>query len=675
MSEKTSMNRRNFLTILPLIPLSAGLLPAACTKKTPVDHQEKKLTTICYICKRSCGMDVYVKDGNIEKIEGALDNPVSKGYLCAKGMAAKELVYAPDRLKYPMKKEGDSWKRISWDDALATIAKKLHDGKQKYGPESLVIHTGKGSYFKGELRDHVNKFCYIYGTPNTSYTSSLCSSAATMAAALTYGSRLTADIKNTKCVIVWGSNPMVSSPIPVASDILEAKERGVKVIVIDPRITATAQHADLHLRIRPGTDCALALAFMNVIIKEKLYDEKFVEEWTVGFDELSKVVKDYSPEKVEALTWIPSELIKETARMYGKTRPACIEKRNALLVQGNGINTTRAICILQAITGNLDVKGGGLSRSSSGESSKKKLPVKPIGADEYPVWYDMNSHAQANLVPNAILNSDPYPIKNMIIIGGNPALTFPNTVEWKAALKRLDFVVAMDYFMTETAKFADIVLPASTFFEIDEIGAPQVIPALYESWPAWKFVHELARKMEMKRFFWKEESEKKKFKKYENKGFRTPSGKVEIYSATLKEHGYDPIPVHHEPDESPISKPDLAKEYPLILMAGIQLPMYMHSQLRNLPSLRSIMPHPEIEIHGETAGHLGIADGEEVIAETIRGSIKLRAKITKDILPGVVAISHGWKEANVNILTNNKGLDPVSGFPPFNGLLCRVKKA
>jgi anaerobic selenocysteine-containing dehydrogenase len=660
--------------MLPIIPISAGLLPAACKSKVPVEHKEEILKTICYICKRSCGMDVYVKDGKIEKIEGALDNPVSKGYLCAKGMAAKELVYAPDRLKYPMKKEGDSWKRISWDDALTTIAKKLHDGKQKYGPESLVIHTGKGSYFKGELRTHVNKFCSIYGTPNTSYTSSLCSAAAGMAATLTYGGRASADIKNTNCVIVWGSNPMASSPVPVASDILEAKERGVKVIVIDPRVTATAQHADLHLRVRPGTDCALALAFMNVIINEKLYDEKFVQEWTIGFDELSKVVKDYSPEKVEELTWVPSGLIKEAARLYGKTRPACIAKRNALLVQVNGIQTTRAICILQAITGNLDVKGGGIISSGSGDNSKKKLPVKPIGAVEYPVWYEMESHAQANLVPDAILNNDPYPIKNMIIIGGNPVLTFPNTKKWKKALNSLEFVVAMDYFMTETAKFADIVLPASTFFEIDEIGAPQVIPALWESIPAWKFVYELARKMEMEKFFWEEESEKKKFKRYEKKGFKTPSGKVEIYSGTLKEYGYDPVPVHHEPVESPISSPELVKEYPLILLAGIQLPMYMHSQLRNLPSLRSIMPHPVVEINDVTARDLSIADGEEVIAETKRGSIKLRAKITKDILPGVVAISHGWKEANVNILTNNKGLDPISGFPSFNGLLCRVKK-
>lgn len=317
----TSLSRRNFLATLPLIPISAGLLPAACTNKASVNHREEKLTTICYICKRSCGMDVYVKDGKIEKIAGALDNPVSKGYLCAKGMAAKELVHAPDRLMYPMKKDGDSWKRITWDDALTTIAKKLQEGKQKYGPESLVIHTGKGSYFKGEVRTYVNKFCALYGTPNVSATSSLCSTAASMAADLTYGGRVTADIKNTKCVIVWGSNPLVSSPIPVASDILEAKERGVKLIVIDPRVTATAQHADLHLRIRPGTDCALALAFMNVIINEKLYDEDFVKNWTVGFDELSKVVKDYSPEKVEKLTWIPAALIEEAARLYAGTRP------------------------------------------------------------------------------------------------------------------------------------------------------------------------------------------------------------------------------------------------------------------------------------------------------------------------------------------------------------------
>jgi len=677
----------------------------------------QRVETVCRLCFAKCGMDLYLEEGKVIGVKGSSNNPRNQGYLCSKGKAVTELLYAPDRLRYPMEKKSNTWKRISWDKALDTIAKRLKEIKEKYGAEAVVIHMGQAGVAQ-DIGGYIQRFCNVFGTPNFSSAGSQCHVAKVIGNALTYGCLPTPDHRNTNCIIIWGSNPAFSSPLAMKS-ILKAKEKGAKLIVIDPRVTPLARKADMHMQIRLGTDGALALGMLNVIISENLYEQEFVKDWTVGFDKLIELAKEYSLEKVAEITWIPASAIRKTARLYGTTKPACIMLGNALEHHTNAVQGIRAISILQAVTGNLDVPGGALFNQGAplaniSLSREHHSKVKPVGVVEHPLFDEFVCQAQANLLSETILSSKPYPVKGMIVTGANPILTWPNAEKTKKALKSLEFLVVMDLFMTETAKLADMVLPAATFLERTEFcdyGRFGTVPCAglisraisqqEECWSDWKFWSELARKMDYGEFFpWNNIKEavdfrlkplgitvkqlkkepsgvvygRKEYRKYEKEGFKTSSGKVEIYSEKLKKLGYDPLPVYNEPDESPASKPDLAKEYPLILTTGARVLEYVHSRFRSIPSLRQRVPEPWVEVHPETAEELSIENGEEVIVESLRGSIEIKAKVTEGIDPRVVHIPHGWDEANANILTDDEARDPISGFPPLRSLLCRVRK-
>jgi anaerobic selenocysteine-containing dehydrogenase len=341
--------------------------------------------------------------------------------------------------------------------------------------------------------------------------------------------------------------------------------------------------------------------------------------------------------------------------------------------------------------------------------------VGPLGSDRYPLFarvFSLNyREGQGMTLPDVILTEDPYPVKGMIVSGGNPMMLWPDPDKVGRALDRLEFLVVMDVFMSETAKRADIVLPASTCFERVElvdsgplVGIPYVMlrkPAvepLHESWPDWKFCFTLADRLGYQEYFpWKDAEEaidhlleptklsvaqlKQKpegmaytrtYQSYLNGGFKTPSGKVELYSDTLERCGYDPLPAHVEPPESPISTPEVARDYPLVLSTGARVVEYIHAQLRNIPSLRKCVPKPVATIHPDTARQWGVADGSRVRVETPRGSVEMVARVTDNIMPGVVDVPHGWENANVNILVDPGASDPISGFPAVKALLCRL---
>jgi anaerobic selenocysteine-containing dehydrogenase len=561
-------------------------------------------------------------------------------------------------------------------------------------------------------------------------------------------------------MIIWGGNPKATNK-PQEIAIREARKRIAKLIVIDPRVTPYAEEADIHAQLRPGTDGALALGMMNVIIKEGLYDQEFVENWTVGFDKLAKYIEDYPPEKVEVITWVPAETIRKIARMYATTKPACISPRNALDQHTNASCAIRAIDILMAITGNIDIKGGNvivvpLSLGLTDVKLFEKLPTeaieKKIGANKslYSKMSETWPSAHTPSLWDAILYDDPYPVKAMFIMAANPAVTCANTNVVVEALNKLDFLVVVDIFMTPTAKLADIVLPACTFLEQTRYAtydthadhgwnipsrimlSPKVVEPLYESWSDWKIICELGKKMGYKEyFFWKNREEAidyelepfgitcdklranpegiviplpsilyQKFsgffggiirgtlkitmfrdypdmyKKYDGflKGFLTPSKKVEIYSEQLEKLGYDPLPVYREPAESPVSLPELAREYPFVLIAGSKLKMYTHSMMRNIPDLHGLMPKNLLEINPVAAKKLGIKDGDIVRIESLRGSIRSYAKFTKNIDPRVVHLYHGFDESNCNILTDHKAFDPITGSTGLKSSLCKVTR-
>jgi anaerobic selenocysteine-containing dehydrogenase len=620
-----------------------------------------------------------------------------------------------------MKRENGEWKRISWDQALDTIASKLAEIKQKYGAHALATYCGSIGVENIELAAFTQRFRGVYGTPNFISVESNCFRSRILARQMTFGRYMAEEPEREKsrCIILWGHNPD-NSRWMVGERIRGAVASGTKLIVIDPRRIPLAKEG-LHLQIRPGTDCALALAMLNIIIAEGLHDSEFVDKYTVGFDKLREHVKHYPPEKVEEITGVPAADIKNAARIYATAKPASIIQGICSLdMQINGFQNNRMLSILQAVTGNIDVPGGWVTVPFIRLSDLRVPEVeKPIGADEYPLfhtlWKRVSPYGQAMLFPEVVLTEKPYPIKALIVVGGNPANTLPDMNKVKQALQRLELLVVIDPFMTETAELADIVLPACTFAEKSGIGyvygvtstvpyvllRKRVIEPLWESWPDWKIFTELARRMGYGEYFpWNTEEEvvahllepcqvsleqlREKpegafygalgYDAYQRIGFGTPSKKVEIYSETLEQYGYDPLPTHHEPSQSPISTPDLAKEYPLILITGARMLQYTHSQLRSVLGLRRSAPEPMMEIHPTTARKYDIMDGEMVAVETKRGSIRLKAKVTDDIAPQVVSIPHGWAQANVNALSDLELREPVTGYPERNAVLCRVKK-
>jgi anaerobic selenocysteine-containing dehydrogenase len=665
---------------------------------------------VCRLCQSACGLDVYVEDGRLVKIRPMKEHPIHR--LCVKSSAIAEWIYSPKRITKPLKKVNGEWQETSWDDALGIVAERLSELRTEYGAKSLVVHLGE-PLVGTEVPRMAIRFCSLFGTPNYTSGASLCFIAKAIGHGLTVNRRmfpLSPSYKNTKCVVVWGRNPE-ESKIGEEANVIAAQKRGAKLIVVDPRVTRLAKKADLHIQIRPGTDGAMALALMNVIITEELYDKAFVEKWTTGFDKLKTHVAElgYSPEVVARITGISADKIRQFARMYATTKPATITQGVSLDHCINGVQNSRAVSILIAITGNLDVSGGNTYNYPLPQTSlrvKGRVKVEEaIGAD-YPIFTKFVSETTAMPVPDAILTDKPYPVKALIVQACNPVLTWPDTGKVIKALEKLDFLVVSDLFMNETAEMADIFLPAAAFLERKIImdyatkGTPLFMlgqkaieppPECKEDWWVWA---ELGRKMGYNDYFpWRDSDEllsyllkstgitleqleenpagiiygSERQRKYEEEGLATPSGKVELFSPTLAAYGYDPLPTY-----TPSAKPPA--EYPLNLITGARTVAFTHSQYRDINRLKKLVPEPLAEISPETAKELGIADGEKIIVETPDNSVSLKAKVTPDILPGVVSLQHGWAEANVNLLTTYQPLDPISGYPALKTIPCRVRK-
>jgi anaerobic selenocysteine-containing dehydrogenase len=675
--------------------------------------------TACELCPWGCGMDVFLKDGKIVKVKGTADHPLNRGKLCPKGDSALQWVYSKNRLRTPLKRKDGDFVPISWDEALDRIAEKLQSIRDRYGSKSLAVAIGMPILLGGNITvSLLRRFCDVYGTPNCFSVESICYRPRIIAYILTFGKFPVADPENSKCIFLWGHNPHASNP-PMVKRILSAKKKGAKLIVIDPRATPFAKKADLHLMPIPGSDGALSLGLIHVLISEGLFDGPFVKQWTKGFEALQKHVQDYPPERVEKITSIPSDMIRNAARMYGTIKPACIiQGINALDQHTNGLQNSRAIAILQAITANIDNPGGFVTTSRVHLNPLRlpeKLSENPLGIDQFPLFYEvwgrLFGEGQAMVLPDVLLQDYPYPIKGMVVSASNPVITWPNSRKVEASFKKLEFLVVMDLFMTETAKLAHIILPAATFLERTELcdyyginyGIPYItlrkkVIDFSEAWPDLKFWLELAKRMGYGEFFpWKGLEEtieyalkptgltiqklmenpqglpfgKIQYDQFKEKGFPTPSRKVEIYSETLKSLGYNPLPIHQE---SPLHHPEFEKDYPLNLTTGARTLEYLHSELRHIPKLKRKRPEPFAEIHPETARQYGIADGDQIKIETIIDSITIKAFVTEDILPCVVNLPHGWAQANVNLITTGKPGDPISGAPLLKSSYCRIQK-
>ena len=408
------------------------------------NESEKKqlFKTVCMQCFQVCGIDAYVRDGKLVKVEGMEEHPCTRGVVCLRGRHLPEYVYSLDRLKYPQKKENGSWKRISWDEALDTIVGKLQRIKNEFGPESVALSVGSIGAENIEISAFAQRFRAAFGTPNFFSIEAHCFRSRIMARLLTFGTYPLEDPDKSDCVILWGHNPDTSEP-PLASRLYKALDRGMKLVVIDPKRIPLAKWG-IHVQPRLGTDCALALAMMNVIITENLYDKEFVKKYTSGFDKLVQHVKDYSPEKVAKICEITASDIRKISRVFAEVKAASIiQGINSLDDHINGLQNNRALATLQAITGNYDNPGGWVTNPFM-RLTDLRLPVDgdPIGADAHPMfrsfWGMTSPYGQQMLLPDVILNEKPYPIKAMIVSGGNPAAAWPDTQKILESIKKLD---------------------------------------------------------------------------------------------------------------------------------------------------------------------------------------------------------------------------------------------
>ncbi len=683
----------------------------------------------CYSCNQCCEVLVFIDEatGNILKVEGDPESPITRGVLCTKGLAARDLVYNPGRIRHPLKRVGErgegKWERISWEEALDGIAQKLLRYREQYGPQGVAFLQGT---IRGWSRVY-SRLANAFGAVNHGAAGwAQCLWPRLVENTVTFGATYTEvpDFENTRCMLVWGTNPAATWP-SFAAQIMDARQRGAGMIVVDPYLSETAAKADIRLQLRPGTDTALALTMLHVIIREGLYDKEFIRDWTVGFDRLQEHVREYTPEWGETITTVPAALIGPAARLYATAKPSSIYRCVSLDLVHDSLQACRAVSILAALTVNIGTPGGNVTVSQRGETSQNshsfigydllpadKIPLR-MGFDEFPLLCDKLSPVPTAHMPTlweTIATDKPYPVKAALIFGSNALISYSNTPRVEEAMRKLEFIAVCDLFMTPTAEMADIVLPASSWLERDNlISSFQVSPThtiaqkraveVGEARSDVDIVCDLAGKLGLEEHFWndsgelydflieptgltfKEFKEQKRlfaplvYRQYEKGGFKTPSGKVELYSALLEKNNCAPLPTYRSTFGGTAGASEPTGEYPYILTTGWRQPVYRHTENRENPLLREIAPRPGLLIHPDTAGPLGIAEGAPVVVETRTGSARLFAVLTLGIHPDVVQATPGWRgKANINRVTSWERFAEGIGSVPMRGILCRVRK-
>jgi anaerobic selenocysteine-containing dehydrogenase len=792
----------------------------------------KRIPGYCGLCIARCGYVAVIEDGRFVALQPDPTHPTGQA-LCAKGRAAPELVYHPERLTHPLRRtrpKGDrdpGWQRISWDGALELTAAAMRRIAERHGPEAFAFSMASPSTTAiADSLGWIRRLMNAFGAPNASANVELCGWGRAFATRYTYGvgsvatgvGGAMADIANSGCLILWGYNPSIAR-LTHATLIVEALKRGLRLIVVDPRHAGLASKADLWLRVRPGTDGALALGLANLMIQHDWYDRDFVRDWSNGpllvradtgrlltehdlsegggtrryfawdsssgfvlydavtglyernganvalkgeylitttkgqvlcqpvFELYAALCRRYSPDVVEETCWISSEQLEEAARMIWRSRPVSYYAWSGHEQHTNTTQTARAISILYALTGSFDARGGNVLFPSvpvntiTGEDlpAARRL-ASALGFAERPLGPARWNYVTSRELYRAILQGQPYPVRGLFGFGANLLLAHADVRLGREALAALEFYAHADLFMNPTAEMADVVLPVASPFEREALKTgfdvspeaqslvqlrPAVVPACGEAHSDTEIVFDLACRLGLGEFFWGGDIDaayrhqlgpsgvtlerlraspggvrvplEARYAKYATtdasgmpQGFCTPSRKVEFYSETFLEHGYAPLPEYQEPMISPRSRPDLAARFPLIL-TSVKHTLFCESQHRALPSLRKHAPHPEVELHPETAEVRGIAAGDWVTIETPEGSVRARARLNPSLDTRVVCGQHGWwqpcKElgipgynpfgpdgANLNLVISGETRDPISGTAPHRAYLCEVRR-
>ncbi len=644
-------------------------------------------------------MLITVENGRAIKVEGAPDHPTTRGTLCTKVARYLDRTYSPERVLHPLRRAGPKgagrFERIGWDEALDTIAARFKEiAASPDGPQAILPYSYAGTMGLLQYCSMDRRFFHKLGASLLDRT--ICSSAGKAGYVATIGATIGTDLEqfeNAKLIVIWGSNPIVSN-LHLWSRVQEAKRRGAKLIAIDPYRSQTAEKCHVHLAPLPGTDAALALGVMNVLVAEDLLDHDYIARYTLGFEQLVERLRDYPPQRVAQITGLAADDIVALARDYGTIKPAAIRLNYGMQRHAGGGMAMRTAACLPALVGAWRDPAGGALLSSSGT-----YPVDSKALERPDLIWNNPRTINMSTIGDALLDAKDPPIRAVYVYNSNPVAVAPESVKVVAGFSREDlFCVVHDVFLTDTADYADIVLPATTQLEHVDVHSsyghlyvlannPAIAP-VGESKPNTEVFRLLAERMgfeepcfresdediarhafvaahphaqgldweTLKQEGWQRLNVPAQFAPFAQGNFPTPSGKCEFYSETLRRQGVDPLPTYTPPRESVASNPTLAERFPLAMISP-PARNALNSSFANLPTFLESEKTPHLEIHPVDALARGIASGEKVRVFNARGALVLTARVTDRARPGVVvALSVWWRKlspdgTNANMVT------------------------
>ncbi|MCM3041016.1 molybdopterin oxidoreductase family protein [Paenibacillus motobuensis] len=674
-----------------------GVFPAVC----PLD------------CPDTCGLLLHKENGRIVKVAGNPDHPITQGAICNKVRNMTERVYHPERVLYPLRRVGakgeGKFERITWDEAIAEIAERYQELIKEYGSESILPYSFYGNMGMLSVDGMDRRFFHRLGS--SQLQQGICNSAGNTGWKYTMGfggGTSPEETVQAQLIIVWGGN-LVSTNMHQIALIEKARKQGSKLVVIDVHRNRTGQRADWFIPVYPGTDSALALGLMHVLFEQQLVNEEFLQQYTIGHEQLREHVRQYTPERVSVITGVPAEDIVKLALMYGQTSPAYIHIGNGLQHHDNGGMTVRTITCLPALTGQWLVPGGGAYKSNGAygkvnDDALERPDLRP-NPDARTVSMNQIGEALLNLTPK---------IRALFVYCSNPAVVAPDTVKVEQGLSREDlFTVVHDLFLTDTARYADIVLPATSSFENTDLYnsywhhyvqlQEPVIPAQGESKSNVETFKLLAEAMGFEEDAFKDREEdmirqaldftanpylegitleglkQQRFMKLNMEPKRqflqrltTPSGKIELYSARMEETGLPPLPTYTPLQEGYDGerRPGAGDVYPLMFISPPNH-NFLNSSFGNAGKHIELEKQPLLQIHPQDAEQRGIADGDEVIVWNDRGRYEVKASVTDKMLPGTVVSQGLWweqdgKPRRANALTSDRLADMGGGAVFFS---------
>ena len=683
--------------------------------------REIRRVTCPHDCPDRCGLVAEIDDGRVVGVFGDPDHPITRGVICRKVMEYSARIYGPERLLHPMERVGakgcGEFRRIDWDEAISTIASRFLEIRDRYGPETILRFCYGGTM--GIVQRFAAGWRFFNRLGAATHTRTICSTAGQAGYRYTMGAVRGADpetIPDARLVVIWGVNA-VSTNIHLMALAQEARRRGAELVVIDVHRNPTARAADRFVQLYPGTDAALALGIMNVIVGERLHDEGYIQANTLGFERLLPRLEEYPPERVEGITGVPAGEIRWLARKYATTKPAFLALGNGPQHHEKGGMALRTMSLLPALVGSWGVPGGGAIRSNAGYFSLNSDALER--PDLAPAPVRTINMAQLG---HELLHGDP-PFRALHVWSTNPAVILPEQQKVMAGLSREDlFVVVHEQVMTDTARFADILLPATTCFEHADyytsswhLYASYSEPAIRpvgESKSDYEVFRLLARAMGFDDPCFQESIDEIAAAGFDNPAnpflrgitaerlkreglvrlnvegrphlafadgrFPTPSGKIEFYSAQMAAEGLDPLPAYEPALEGREGDPELRSRYPLQMVA-VPNHHFLNSSFCDVPRMREKEVRPSLEIHPRDAAERGIADGDLVRVWNDRGQCRLHAKVVDSVLPGVVASTGLWwpryvPDGGVNRLTPSRLADMGGGATFFSNLV-QVERA